>query len=433
MKILKWFTPLLALVFIMVACNLDDTVNSDVPVVESDFKLIINEYLASNDFCCYPEFEYPDWFEIYNYGTEAVDIGGMYVSDSKNDYQTYQIPATNPSITTIEPGGFIVVFCDKNMDKGPLHVDFALGSGGEDITLTESDGLSIIDELTYGPQETDVSMGLNPDGSTNWEAFSSPSPGESNTGASSKFPPSIADVAVAPETINPGDNVIVSATVTDPDNDLATVTLTFGVEDSVTNEAAMTANGDTYSVDLGSFDDGTVTYFFITAVDAETQTTISDTLSFQVGFVPPVLFINEFLASNDASYYDSTTNDYPDWIEIYNPGNEAINIGGYYVTDGLDELTMWQIPDTKPDSTTIPAGGFLLLLADKLPDAGVLHVNLKLGSGGEQIGLTAPNGTSIIDSLTYLDQTTDISEGRQPDGSDNWVNFTTPTPGTSNN
>jgi len=94
---------------------------------------------------------------------------------------------------------------------------------------------------------------------------------------------------------------------------------------------------------------------------------------------------------------------------------------------------MWQIPDTKPDSTTIPAGGFLLLLADKLPDAGVLHVNLKLGSGGEQIGLTAPNGTSIIDSLTYLDQTTDISEGRQPDGSDNWVNFTTPTPGTSNN
>ena len=62
-----------------------------------------------------------------------------------------------------------------------------------------------------------------------------------------------------------------------------------------------------------------------------------------------------------------------------------------------------------------------------------MHVKLKLSGSGEQIGLFAPNGTTVIDSLTFGEQTTDVSYGRYPDGSDNWQTFTTPTPGTSNN
>jgi len=62
-----------------------------------------------------------------------------------------------------------------------------------------------------------------------------------------------------------------------------------------------------------------------------------------------------------------------------------------------------------------------------------LHVNLKLSGSGEQIGLIAPNGTTVIDSLTFSEQEADISFGRRPDGSNNWMLFTTPTPGASNN
>jgi len=114
-----------------------------------------------------------------------------------------------------------------------------------------------------------------------------------------------------------------------------------------------------------------------------------------------------------------------------------------YITDDLADLPLYQIPETAPDSTTIPAGGFLLLYADKQPEQGILHVNIKLSGSGEQIGLAAPDGVTVIDSLTYdsddanaigfgLD--TDMSCGRQPDGSDNWIIYDgNSTPGESNN
>jgi len=434
MKKLKILIPLLMFIFILVGCDLNDSVSGNGGSSGSDIKIIINEFLASNDACCTDENgEFDDWFEIYNYGTDTVDIGGMYTTDSKNDYKKYQFPATDPAATTIPPGGFLVVWCDGQPEQGPLHTNFALGSGGEDIALTESNGVIIINELTYSAQNTDVSEGRLPDGSDTWQNFSTPTPGASNSGGGSSFPPNISNITISPDPINPTDMVTIAATVTDDDNDLATVTLTYGEAGAITTESPMAANGDIYSDEIGPFADGTTIFFFITAVDAETQTTVSDTLSFQVGFVPPVLFINEFLASNDTSFYDPVTDDYPDWIEIYNPGTEAVDVGGMYITDDLADLTQWQIPSTAPDTTTIQPGGFLLLLADKLPEFGVLHVNIKLGSGGEQIGLTASNGTSVIDSLTYGPQTTDVSKGRFPDGSNNWQFFTLPTPGASNN
>ena len=215
-------------------------------------------------------------------------------------------------------------------------------------------------------------------------------------------------------------------------SNLSTVKL-FYIKDAITDSVNMTYENNLYKTDLGTFDDGSEVSFFISAIDDEGASVQSDTLSFQVGYVAPTLFINEFMASNDSSYFDPATNDYPDWIEIYNPGTKPIDIGGMYITDDLAELTVWQIPSTKPDSTTIAAGGFIVLLADKKPEAGILHVNLKLSGKGEQIGLVAPNGTTIIDSLTYTKQIADTSFGRFPDGSDNWQQFPNPTPGASNN
>jgi len=417
-------------VAILVSCNLEDSVTGGEAKKGSDLKLIINEYLASNDACCTDENgEYDDWFEIYNYGTTAIDIGGMYVSDSKSDYTKHQIPKTNSALTTIQPGGFLVLWCDGQPEQGVLHTNFKLGSGGEDITLTESDGRTVINELTYGPQTTDISQGRNPDGSENWQAFSTPTPGASNSGASTNLPPKIKNIKISPDSLTPATPVIITAEV--EDENLEKVKLYFE-KNGIADSSDMTLDANQYKAELGTFDDGTAISFFIVATDQEGLITMSDTLSFQVGYVAPVLYINEFMASNDSSYYDPVTNDYPDWIEIYNPNNKPIDIGGMYITDDLAELTVWQIPNTKPDSTTIAAGGFIVLLADKKPEAGILHVKLKLSGKGEQIGLIAPNGTTVIDSLTYTKQIADTSYGRFPDGSDNWQQFPNPTPGTSN-
>ena len=145
-----------------------------------------------------------------------------------------------------------------------------------------------------------------------------------------------------------------------------------------------------------------------------------------------ILVINEFMASNDYGPVDEN-GDHDDWIEIYNAGDEAIDIGGMYVTDNLEELMTSQIPATYPDSTTINPGEYLILWADKEEEQGILHLDdVKLSSDGEDIGLTAPDGTTIIDSYTFGPQTTDVSEGRLPDGSDTWEFFNDPTPGESN-
>ena len=422
----------LLILFTLAGCKLEDTVSSNGNNQhQSQYKLFINEFMASNDACCADEYgEYDDWIEIYNAGDDTVNLAGFYLSDDKSAPKKSQLP-TNANIK-IAPKGFIVLWADGQPEQGALHLGFKLSSGGEDIVLTEPDGFATVDEHTYGPQETDISMGRVPDGGSEWKKFTTPTPGASNTGVQPAVPPQISSIKVSPDTIQAGQTVTVSAVVTDDDGDLARVELTYGPKDSINTTVTMTATNDSvFSSQIGPFNDGTRIFFFITAKDAKDHTTASDTLSFEVGYIAPVLFINEFLASNDSCCADNY-GDYDDWIEIYNPGSEPVNIGGMYISDDKTDLTAWQIPNTAPDSTTIPAGGFLVLWADKQPDQGVLHVNIKLSSKGEDIVLTAPNGTTVIDSLTFGKQTTDVSMGRLPDGSDHWEFFDNPTPGAPN-
>lgn len=142
------------------------------------------------------------------------------------------------------------------------------------------------------------------------------------------------------------------------------------------------------------------------------------------------LYINEFMASNDASF-PGPQGDYPDWIEIYNAGSEAVMLGGYYMYDTLDVTVAYQIPSTYPDSVTVPAGGYILFYANKEEDRSVLNLNFKLSGSGEQIGFWNPD-MAVVDELTYGDQTTDVSYGRYPDGTDNWAFMPNITPGASN-
>ncbi len=148
---------------------------------------------------------------------------------------------------------------------------------------------------------------------------------------------------------------------------------------------------------------------------------------------PPAveLYINEFMASNDFAV-PGPQNDYPDWIEIYNAGDEDVMLGGYYLADDLvDTGAMYRIPSTYPDSVTVPAGGFIVFYANKGQESSVLNLNFKLKGSGEQIGLWDPD-MNILDSLTYGPQSTDTSFGRYPDGSATWYVMPDYTPGAPN-
>lgn len=275
MKLTKWLIVPAAGLLLVTGCSLDEEGDGGGGSNTSLLELYINEFLASNDAATVDPDEdsndgdpYEDWFEIYNGGGDAIDIGGMYVSDDGDDITMYQIPSTEPSLTTIQPGGFLIVWCDKELLQGVLHVDFALGSGGEDIVLTESDGLTIVDQLTYEAQTTDISYGRNPDGSDTWEYFSTSTPGATNESAQPNVAPMIMSVSRSPQSPSPVDDVTITAVVTD-DYGLDSVSVYYKIhEDSSFVQLAMdSAAVDTFSATIGAQSDSTTVSYYIEAVD----------------------------------------------------------------------------------------------------------------------------------------------------------------------
>jgi hypothetical protein len=149
-----------------------------------EITLVINEFMASNNSSVQdPQGRYDDWIEIYNYGTEAIDAGGMYLTDNLSVPTKWRIPANNPAATTIPSGGYLLIWADDDTSDAGLHANYKLDADGEEIGLFDSDGATLIDSIIFGEQTNDVSYGRYPDASDNWQFFASPSPGAENAGA----------------------------------------------------------------------------------------------------------------------------------------------------------------------------------------------------------------------------------------------------------
>ena len=145
----------------------------------------------------------------------------------------------------------------------------------------------------------------------------------------------------------------------------------------------------------------------------------------------PALLINELMASNNSTLADAS-GEYDDWLELFNSGEEAVDIGGLYMTDDEADPTAWQLPISAPEETTIPPGGHLLLWLDHQPEQGPLHIDFRLARDGEIVLLIDRDGTTVIDSVRFEEQTEDTSYGRLGDGAPEWNFLTRATPGATN-
>ncbi len=140
--------------------------------------------------------------------------------------------------------------------------------------------------------------------------------------------------------------------------------------------------------------------------------------------------INEVQGKNDTTIADEN-GEFDDWIEIYNPTDIPVNVAGYYISDKPTEPLKWRIPDTDASKTMVEAKGYLLLWADKDLSQGENHLGFSL-KGTDEVLLTAPDATTLLQQVSFTDIDTDTSYGAKVDADSEYIVFSVPTPGTSN-
>ncbi len=173
---------------------------------------------------------------------------------------------------------------------------------------------------------------------------------------------------------------------------------------------------------------GNVSIFGIKSFIADRRESIVDQLlQLNIRDRTTGIYINEFMANNETTISDEF-GEYDDWVEIYNSNSEAVNMEGLFLTDDPMIPDRWEFPNVE-----IPANGFLLVWTDDDEEQGALHTNFRLNTDGEFIGLYEIDGIVSLDTLSYGIQDEDISFGRYPDGDENWVFMSDPSPGYSNN
>ncbi len=134
---------------------------------------------------------------------------------------------------------------------------------------------------------------------------------------------------------------------------------------------------------------------------------------------PFSLVINEWLADANVAFTE-------DFVELYNVDNNPVDLSGLFLTDNPVSLK-YKSPITA--HSFIAAEGYLVFDADRNSGAG--HLDFHLDENQEMIALYASEGKEI-DKVIFGPQTTDVSQGRTPDGADTVKYFDLPTPGQAN-
>lgn len=145
-------------------------------------QLLINELMADNE-DAFPDpnapTEYDDWFEVFNPGTSAVNMSGMYITDNLNNPTKWKVPDG----VTIPARGYLVFLADSQPAQGSLHANFSLSGDGEALAIYAADGTTLIDRVTFGIQQEDISFGRVTDGDPVWSIFRPSTPAAANTAA----------------------------------------------------------------------------------------------------------------------------------------------------------------------------------------------------------------------------------------------------------
>lgn len=150
--------------------------------VSTKAQVIINELMQSNIDCVMDDInEFPDsWVELYNSGTTAVNLNTLSISDENDPNKAWPLPNK-----TLQPGSYILVYCDK--EEQGLHTPFRLESGKGCAVYLFSNGELIdkVEGLKKQPSPN-IAYGRKTDGSDSWGYMATPTPAAANCGFTCK-------------------------------------------------------------------------------------------------------------------------------------------------------------------------------------------------------------------------------------------------------
>ena len=420
------------------------SLNKAVPIARTT-GLVINEWMAN------PDEGERDWIELYNpHATDSALITGLHIRVG------WQVGGLH-RITTIPPKGYLRVWLD--MKSGWNHLDLSLPTDGATLTLITNEGVEFA-SMKYSRQRTGVSEGLLPDGGSDRVKFTRGStPGSANR---------------LPDYDGPRFNELIASSKTGSSdwieifNDTGKTISLEGVRISKDSSGASSwlfpvgselANGNYLVVrcDGGIPESKTNTGFSLSAEGGAVYLFDPDGFivdSVEYGFQIPgksigqilgkwrllaepspaepngstmilgdpfKLVINEWMANPSSG---------SDWFELYNPADSPVSLGGLSLTD--DPTAVGRNKYIIPNSTFIPAGGWVRWIADDDAKSGPQHLNFRLKGRGELVRLYGSR-RNPIDEVEIINQSDGISRGCLPDGAKNYVDFVDiPTPGASN-
>ncbi|HEY1122174.1 MAG TPA: LamG-like jellyroll fold domain-containing protein, partial [Haloferula sp.] len=152
----------------------------------------------------------PDWIELLNPGTSAVNLAGWSLTDDPAQPRMWILPSV-----TLQPGQRRLVFAsgkDRRNPAGTLHTNFKLGDEGGYLALSNPAGLLAHAYDGYPRQEGNVSLGLSvlskpSDGRSAWRYYQ-PTPGAAPSSIYTAG--AIADMAWTPQIPTAGQPITVT-------------------------------------------------------------------------------------------------------------------------------------------------------------------------------------------------------------------------------
>ena len=139
-----------------------------------------------------------------------------------------------------------------------------------------------------------------------------------------------------------------------------------------------------------------------------------------------ILVINEVMASNTGEVMSPAIN-FDSWIEVYNPGEATVNLGGMYLSVDPSNPLAWQMPS---NMGSVPAKGFKVIWLGS-NDIKSNQAPFKLDCDGGTIVLSDKNG-EVITKQNYPEAMSRTAYARKTDGGDEWGWTAIPTPEATN-